>query len=204
MIKMKYEEIHEMLDRYWEGETTLEEERRIKAYFKAGAIDERLLPVAPMFQALREEQAVQLDTKAKITTMRPQMYIWAAAASVALLLTAGWCFFRDVKEVKTETPIALQAPKAQPESQEKAVVEAPINAIVQQEKIIPKTVSPKKTNTPIRSKPQEIDPETAQAMAEIKAALALVSSKLDKGRNEAVKGASHLDALEKVPKRKEG
>ena len=50
----------------------------------------------------------------------------------------------------------------------------------------------------------EIDPETAQAMAEIKAALALVSAKLDKGRIQAVKGASFLEAMEKMPRRKEG
>ena len=49
-----------------------------------------------------------------------------------------------------------------------------------------------------------IDAETAMAMAEIKAALALVSSKLDKGRSEAIKGASHLEAMDKVPKRKAG
>jgi hypothetical protein len=40
------------------------------------------------------------------------------------------------------------------------------------------------------------------AMAEIKAALALVSSKLDNGQNQAIKGASYLEAMEKVPKRK--
>ncbi len=193
-----------MLDRYWEGETTLEEERKIKAYFNSGSIDERLRPVVPMFQALREEQAVQLTNKAKTAQLRPQSYHWAVAASITLLLTASWCLFQNVKEVKTESPVAVQAPSGQPKSQEKAVVETPPNTIVLEEKIIPKTGTLKKKNLPKRSKTQEIDPETAQAMAEIKAALALVSSKLDKGRNEAVKGATHLEALDKVPKRKEG
>jgi len=39
-------------------------------------------------------------------------------------------------------------------------------------------------------------------MAEIKAALALVSSKLKKGRQEAAKGASHLDNVDKIFKKK--
>lgn len=198
---MKYEEIHELLDRYWEGETTLEEERRIKTYFSAGPIDERLQSVAPMFQALREEQAVQLVSKAKAAPMRPQIYQWAVAASAALLLTAGWWMLRE-----TPAPLVEQTPVEQPKKLENQPVEIPQNAVVQTE-IPVKPSAPKKINQPRRNKPRQepaIDTETAQAMAEIKAALALVSSKLDKGRNQAVKTATYLEAMDKVPKRKEG
>lgn len=199
---MKYEEIQEILDRYWEGDTTLEEERRIKTYFNSVGIDERLLPVAPMFQALHEEQALQLSTKAKIAPMRPQMYQWAIAASIALLLTAGWWMFR---EENTEAPLAVQNLPALVKPIEERVVEIPQKSLAVEEKIFPKTILPKKKSQAKRANPTpEIDPETARAMAEIKAALALVSSKLDKGRNEAIKGATFLDAMEKVPRRKAG
>ncbi len=199
---MKYEEIQDMLDRYWEGETTLEEERSIKAYFNSGSVDHRLQQVAPMFQALREEQAVQLAAKAKTVSMRPQMYQWAVAASIALLLTAGWWIFRDEN---TAAPIVVKSPSALPKVIETPVVDAPQEDLTIVDKTISKPKLPKKKGPPKRIKPsQEIDPETAQAMAEIKAALALVSSKLDKGRNEAIKGASYLETMEKIPKRKAG
>ncbi len=199
---MKYEEINELLNRYWEGETSLEEERMLKQYFHSDAIDKRLLQVAPLFQALREEQTVQLASKAKVVSMRPQIYQWAAAASIALILAAGWWMFQ--RETMAN-PVAAIIPSAEP----KAAVEVPINTtqntLAASEKTPLKSESPRKKNLPKRAKPvQEIDPETARAMAEIKAALALVSSKLDKGRHEAVKGASYLETMEKVPKRKEG
>jgi hypothetical protein len=200
---MKYEEIQEMLDRYWEGETTLEEERSIKAYFNAGSVDQRLQQVAPMFQALREEQAVQLAAKAKTVSMRPQMHQWAVAASILLLLTVGW--WTTLREINSSAPSAVNTPVALPKVIEIPKIEAPQKALAMVEKTVPKPASPKKRNVPNRLKPKpEIDPETAQAMAEIKAALALVSSKLDKGRNEAIKGASYLETMEKVPKRKAG
>ncbi|MBC7774815.1 MAG: hypothetical protein H7246_05190 [Phycisphaerae bacterium] len=199
---MKYEEIHEMLDRYWEGETTLEEERRIKTYFNSGGIDERLRPIAPLFQALREEQTVQLATKAKAVSLRPQMYQWAVAASLALLLAAGWCMFRGEN---ARAPIANETPTELPKTIESPIVETPQKSLAVAEKTIPKPILPPKKSPHKRDKPKPtIDPETAQAMAEIKAALALVSSKLDKGRTQAVKGASYLDAMEKVPRRKAG
>ncbi|MDO8368048.1 MAG: hypothetical protein Q7T20_14700 [Saprospiraceae bacterium] len=199
---MKYEEIQEMLDRYWEGETTLEEERRIKTYFNSGPIDERLRPVSPMFQALREEQSVQLATKVKAVSIRPQMYQWAVAASVALLLAAGWWMFR---EENTTAPIVDNTPNELPKVVEDQVIETPQKSLVLAEKSDAENPVPRKKSPAKREKPSPtIDPETAQAMAEIKAALALVSSKLDKGRNQAIKGATHLEALDRVPKRKEG
>jgi len=199
---MKYEEIQEMLDRYWEGESTLEEERRIKIYFNSGSIDERLRSFSPMFQAFREEQAVQLATKAKAVSMRPQKYQWAVAASILLLLSAGWWMFGDEN---SNAPIVNNAPAELPKVMENQVVEAPQKSLAEADKPVADIPLPKKKNPPKRVKPSPtIDPETAQAMAEIKAALALLSSKLDKGRNEAIKGASHLEAMDKVPKRKEG
>ena len=203
---MKYEEIQEMLDRYWEGETTLEEERSIKAYFKSGNIDQRFQAIAPMFQAIQEEQSIQLTAKAKAIPMRPQMYQWAAAASVALLLAAGWWMLSPEKPV---APLAEKAPEALNKIIETPAVETPqksmatVGNVISTHKV-PHTPGPKK-NQGKRIKPQpQIDPETLQAMAEIKAALALVSSKLDKGKTEAVRGASLLENIDKIPKRKAG
>lgn len=201
---MKYEEIQALLDRYWDGETTLEEERRIKAYFNSGHVDERLQSVAALFVALREEQTVQLTSKTKIAPMRPQLYQWAAAASIALLVAAGWWMFREDTPgtlVVLHTPPTEQ-PQATPDQELKV---SPQSLLAVEEKRPANIPANPRKNRPKQHKSNpEIDPETAQAMAEIKAALALVSAKLDKGRNQAIKGASYLETMEKVPKRKEG
>ncbi len=201
--KMKYEEVQEILDRYWEGETTLEEERRIKAYFNGGQIDARLSHIGPMFQAIREEQSLQLVTKAKAARIRPRRYLWAIAASLALLLTAGWWMFRAA-----DTTIQTAANTIDESSQSikiQKVVEKPPSSLAIEAQPAQNTLSIKRKASRKRVKTTPfIDSETAMAMAEIKAALALVSSKLYAGRNEAIKGATYLERMEKIPKRKTG
>jgi hypothetical protein len=200
---MKYEEIQSLLDRYWEGETSLEEERALKAYFSGAVIDDRLKAVAPLFKAIKEEQQVELKTKAKSVQIRPQLYYWAAAASVALLMLAGWWM------MKQEIP---QAPMAElPSSQPPATTpmpsiqpEEPIAAISPQPPIVNKKPMKRPAKASIAPQKQEIDPETAMAMAEIKAALALVSAKLDKGKKQAVQKASYLEVVEKLPRKTDG
>ncbi len=195
---MKYEEIQDLLDRYWEGETSLQEEQQLKSYFNSGSIDERLLTVAPLFIALREEQKVQLKIKAKGAPMRPNMYLWAIAASLALLLTAGWWMF---KEEPNDAPLMSQVPVQQPAPIEQALVATP-----EAPPLVPPRVNMPRRKIPVKNtaQPMVINAETAQAMAEIKAALSLVSAKLENGRARAVKGAVLLEAMDKLPRRKTG
>lgn len=195
---MKYDEIKALLDRYWEGETSIEEERSIKTYFNAGPIDERLLPVAPLFKAINEEQTVQMKARARQFALRPRMYQYAAAAAVALLLAAGWWISRP--EVPQDPMVkALPVPGVPQEIKTVSPVqpEKPAFAEVKTHKI-PLFRKKSRNTTPV------VDKETAKAMAEIKAALALVSSKIEKGKRQAVKGAELLDAVEKVPHRDQG
>ena len=51
--------IDTLLDRYWEGECTLEEERQLKAYF-SGPVAPEHRKYAPLFQAIASEQNIQM------------------------------------------------------------------------------------------------------------------------------------------------
>ncbi|MDX1910091.1 MAG: hypothetical protein SFV22_01330 [Saprospiraceae bacterium] len=202
---MKYEEIQALLDRYWEGETSLEEERQIRAYFNSGIHDERLARFVPLFRAIREEQELQLKTVAKAAPMRPQLYQWAVAASIALVVVAGWWWLRDqspANEVIANVAPANESPQPEAPVARAEITQQVVVAAAEQPRRSKSQKAAKKSQKTMDSR--EIDPETAKAMAEIKAALALVSAKLDKGRNEAVKSAGHLEALDKVPKREDG
>lgn len=199
-----FSDIQDLLDRYWEGETTLEEERALKAYFASGQVDERLRAISPFFQALREEQGVR-SNQAKIAPMKPVFYSWqkmAAAASVALLLTAG-LWWRMQPETAEHQTIAQQPP-VQAEQlilQETPVLEENKTTLAVEEK----PAAPTKKNHIKRKKQptsKPLDRETELAMEEIKAALALVSSKIRKGKQEAAKGAIHLENVDKVLKKK--
>jgi hypothetical protein len=196
--------IQALLEKFWEGETTLEEERQLKGYFASEQVDERLKQYMPLFQAIREEQTVQLN-KPKLIPIRPNQYNWqgwAVAASIALLLVASaWWIFSS----PAETTIYADSPA------EKQLVETGVLPVKPEKQEIARTEKVK-TRQFFRSqkrqgkkeKPPGINPEEEAAMEEIKAALALVSSKIRKGRQEAAKGAEHLESIDKIFKKKEG
>jgi hypothetical protein len=201
--------IEDLLNRYWDGETSLEEERELKAYFNSDDIAEQFRSVAPLFRAFREEQTVQLSQQTPIAPMRPVMYrTWpqlAVAASVALLIVAGmWLFFHGSTVVPGPATAQLVAPVPQPDTQ--MVNVAPPNTALMAQKTSKTNTNPslKKKNSRKKPRQMDTDEETELAMQEVKAALAILTSKLSKGRREAAKGAVHVEHLDRVFKKKEG
>lgn len=198
-----FNDIEALLERYWEGETTLEEERTLKAYFASGDVDKRLRAVAPLFQALREEQTVRYE-KTKVAPLKPVHFSWqklAAAASVALLIAAGLWWWTQ-RETSVPEAVAQKSDVRQEENV------PPQNPILEENKMnaTEESKSPAFVQKPpVKHKKilvsQSLTPEEEQAMEEIKAALALVSSKMKKGRQEAAKGAVHLENVDKVFKK---
>jgi len=51
----------ELIEKYFEGNTTLEEEARLKAYFNGPAVDEPLRQYQPLFGFFAEEQQASLS-----------------------------------------------------------------------------------------------------------------------------------------------
>ena len=200
MFHLKH--IEALLDKYWEGDTSIDEERLLKAYFASGEVDDSLRQYAPLFQVFREEQAVQFSQKTAVVPIRPQQYDWkpwAVAASIALLVTAGWWWSVQRDPVNNYVADTIENPA--PFTQEKELNSPEQQPIAMESTPVPDVPRRKKSY----SKPKTADPlneEEELAIAEIKAALALVSSKLSKGRREAAKGASHLDNVDKIFKKK--
>ena len=203
-----FSDIQALLDRYWEGETTLEEERVLKEYFNSGNYDPRFRNEAPLFQALRAEQNVQLVQAPKVVAMRPTLYSWkniAAAASVALLIGAGaWWWSTQPADIQQPVVDRQQTvPQDTLQTQSIPARSPELLAHAAQPSGAPKKgqAVKRRPGKPDR-RPQEVDPEAEMAMEEIKAALALVSSKIRKGRQEAAKGAVHLETVDIMLKKK--
>ncbi|PHN04461.1 hypothetical protein [Flavilitoribacter nigricans] len=115
---MEYQPIKDLLDRYFEGETTLEEEKQLRAYFTDGPVDKRLQPYAPLFQWAAREQEQQLEL-AKASQMidrierkesrivrlgtGPRLWILRVAAVLALLVGMWWAYeFRQTTDQTAE------------------------------------------------------------------------------------------------------
>ncbi|MEM6772891.1 MAG: hypothetical protein AAF597_20095 [Bacteroidota bacterium] len=85
----------ELLDRYFAGETSLDEEQQLRDYFAAGDIDPAHRPFAPMFAYWAAAGEVTAPP-ARPIVIRPRLrslrWMLSAAAAVLLLLAVNaWC-----------------------------------------------------------------------------------------------------------------
>ena len=99
---MDYKYIEQLLERYWEGETTLQEEAILRAFFMQPDMPDHLRKFQPLFSMEKEEplgddfdarilnSIGQKEPKAKIVTLASRLKpLFKAAAIVAILLTIG-------------------------------------------------------------------------------------------------------------------
>jgi len=123
---MEYQEIDELLNRYLEGETTLEEEILLKDYFSQPEIHPKHLEWQEMFRFFTEdhkESAPPFDTEAQLKTVIEsewkketrtrfrRVLAWAGSAAAVLLLSFGLFNYLDkpkapVKDTYTDSRLA--------------------------------------------------------------------------------------------------
>ena len=131
---MDYKYIEQLLERYWECQTTLEEEAILRNFFAQSDIPARLLPYVSLFQAeekmanehlsddfdqrimdaIEEKEVaptahvVPLRSRNNIEILRP---LWRAAAVVAIVLTIGMAaqqgFQPRGEQVADENPVLV-------------------------------------------------------------------------------------------------
>jgi len=133
---MDYQKTKQLIDRYFEGNTTLQQEAQLKAYFDGAHIDPRLVEYQPLFLVLQPQDTPELDEKfdQRMTDMlsdlpadggrhakRRTLYRFVAAASVvAVLATAVWLSL-PVKNEATAEADTIDWSKYEPASQEEAL-----------------------------------------------------------------------------------
>lgn len=125
---MDFKYIEQLLERYWQCETSLEEEAQLRAFFSGSNVPRRLLRYKDLFvyQQLQQEEHLGEDfdvrvlaqievpvVKAKRLTLAARlMPLFKAAAVVAVVLSLGnamqHSFFADVKEVAAADTIGKQ------------------------------------------------------------------------------------------------
>lgn len=138
---MDSERIKKLLDRYWECETTLEEEKELREYFASNSIDDQFKDVAPLFQFYKNEKDVagldgifdqeildQITNKETAEPKRGKLVIMLAniskVAAVALIVvTAGYFIKQEMakEEVKPYLTDTFDDPQKAFEETKKAL-----------------------------------------------------------------------------------
>ena len=107
---MDYKYINQLLDRYWKGETSLEEEEILRAFFSQDELPAELKPYQALFSyemgeakqetlgddfdqkmmAIIEDEYTKEPNKAKVVSLTERLKpLFKAAAVVAIILTLG-------------------------------------------------------------------------------------------------------------------
>lgn len=125
---MDFKYIEQLLERYWQCETSLEEEAQLRTFFNGSNVPEHLLRYKDLFVYQQFQQEMHLGedfdarvlaeieapvVKARRLTLTDRfMPLFKAAAVVAVVLSLGnmmqHSFFSDVKEVAAADTIGKQ------------------------------------------------------------------------------------------------
>ncbi len=110
---MELNKIKSLLDQYFEGNTTLEQEKQLRKYFQTDEVAEELATYKTLFSAFdqaREEKSNE-DIKLPIVkSKRLKSWWYAAAAVLVLAIGIGGMQFSQVQKEK-EALVALKKTK---------------------------------------------------------------------------------------------
>lgn len=91
-MKKEYTYIEELLERFFEAETSIREEKELYAFFNGGAVPEHLGKYRKMFNYFETELEGELNQAAKTGRPEPAIRrkkhwgVWTSAAAIALIL----------------------------------------------------------------------------------------------------------------------
>ena len=198
---MNHQDIDQLLERYWAGDTTLDEERQLKEWFAQHTPDAAHEDAALLFGAIRREKQVETSSPAPIrVAYGAPVRRYLIAAALTGLIAAAWWLTRpkdpDMPAIAAAITMpqppgtSLQAPTAnetRPTSQ---------RLTDKARKIIKKRLhKPQATSEAVCY----TEAEAQQAALEIKAALALVSRKLHRAQ-DASKGLKKVELVDQFIK----
>ncbi len=112
---MTFTIINELIEKYFIGETSLEEEQILRGYFKGSEIDARLRSYTPLFQFFEKEKHIVFDDakmpnfqkpKSNITPSKFKIlrggYFWKIAATLAFLVVGSIAIFKVFEPQKPQ------------------------------------------------------------------------------------------------------
>ncbi|WP_367389386.1 hypothetical protein [Lewinella sp. LCG006] len=129
---MDYNTAKRLLERYFEGNSTLAEEAQLRSYFQQEDLPADMLTYRPLFQfftaagnqkvseAFTERlETIGHKTTASIVPFRKVVARWAAIAAMIALGLAAWMLVPDTKETTKQT--AIDWSQFEPQNEEEAL-----------------------------------------------------------------------------------
>jgi hypothetical protein len=103
---MELDKIENILEKYFQGETTIAEEKELKEYFSSPNVAQHLEQYQPMFGYFSQVKQQKSTQEIPLQTKKRNVAWLSIAASVVVLLGVGTYFFL---EQKNTTPVVPQS-----------------------------------------------------------------------------------------------
>lgn len=98
---MELDRIEKLVENYFEGKTSIAEEKELKAYFASSDVAEHLGHYKPFFGYIVLAKQEQFTAAIPLTSKKRNRVVWlSVAASVAVLLGVGLFTFNQYNEPK--------------------------------------------------------------------------------------------------------
>ena len=99
---MESDKINALLEKYFEGETTIAEENELKKYFSSAGVAPHVQQYQPLFGYYTSETKQNFEPKLVLQSNKNRKMSWlAVAASLVVLLGVGIYTFNNVSNDKT-------------------------------------------------------------------------------------------------------
>jgi len=109
---MELDKINKLLENYFEGATSVEEEQILKKYFNSFEVHESLESYKPLFVYTHQSKKEIFEKSLPFSTNNQKRIVWLSmVASVVLIFGVGYYTFKNVKSTQTDNYGTINDPK---------------------------------------------------------------------------------------------
>ena len=119
---MEFNKMEALLEKYFEGETSIAEENELKNYFSSSNVAPHLEQYKPLFGYFTEAKKENFEKEVPLISKKQKVARLSMAASIAVLLGVGTYAYFNADEVKKNNELGTyENPKEALEATQKAL-----------------------------------------------------------------------------------
>jgi len=106
---MEYSKINDLLDLYFKGNTTLDQEMSLRTYFNSEGVDDRLKPYTVLFNTFEKAAQDVFEGSLLIpekTRFNQKWWLKLAAVMISIIGVAGFMFSANSKAIQEREALA--------------------------------------------------------------------------------------------------
>ncbi len=109
---MALDRIEKLVDKYFEGETSIAEEKELKEYFSSPDVAQHLEQYQAVFGYFSQAKQEQFSATIPLQSKKQTKVVWLSiAASVVVMLSIGYFTYQNVSETNQESLGVIDDPE---------------------------------------------------------------------------------------------